>query len=120
MRGLSYHLAALASLFLMAGADLDRTEGDARVTVWENLPKAWDWTAKQAGPDDAFTVPALGLSRVPAKYNARGMVVDRSVPFALHAEATLARPVGPHRLILRARGEARLLVDGRELARTNP
>src|SRR3954469_10218795 len=121
MRGLLYRPTALALLlFLLAGADRDRNEGDARVTVWEDLPKAWSWTAGEAGPDDAFTVPALGLSRVPAKYSARGVVVDRSVPFALRAEATLARPAGPPRLILRARGEARLLVDGRVLAWTNP
>src|SRR4051794_896110 len=77
MRRTLCRLAAMTSLLLCAGADRDRTEGFERVTVWENLPAGWDWQAKNSGPDDEFDVPALGLSRVPAKYNARGILVDR-------------------------------------------
>jgi hypothetical protein len=91
-----------------------------RVTIWEGLPTPWDWRATPAGPADAFEAPALAFVRLPAKYNQRGIEVDRSRPFALHAEATLTIPPGPVRLILRARGAARLVVDGETLAETDP
>ncbi|HEX8203189.1 MAG TPA: DUF1553 domain-containing protein, partial [Isosphaeraceae bacterium] len=63
---------------------------------------------------------ALGFVQVPSRYSPRGIEVERSRPFALHAEATLAAPAGPHRLILRSRGAARLVVDGKVLAETDP
>ena len=62
----------------------------------------------------------MGFSRLPAKVNARGIEIDRAAPFALHAEANLRVPAGPYRLILRAKGAARLLIDGRLVAETDP
>ena len=69
-------------------------------------------------PADVYDVPVMGFGRIPARYNARGIEVDRSNPFALHAETTLTVPAGPHRLILRSRNAARLVVDGEVLAET--
>src|SRR5690349_16495273 len=67
-----------------------------RVTLWEGLPKTWNWQAPRAAPSDELDAPALGFVRLPAKYNARGIEIDRSSPFALHAEATLQKPAGPY------------------------
>src|SRR5262249_6575712 len=86
--------------------------------IFEGLPQPWAWQAPTTGPADRFEAPVMGFLRVPAKLNGRGIEIDRSGPFLLRAEATLLVPPGPHRLILRARGSSRLLVDGATLAET--
>jgi hypothetical protein len=117
-------VAALGvGLGLVSGASTARGEAlatGATVTVWENLPKGWDWRAPAGEPADRFDAPALGIVRLPAKYNARGIKADRSGPFAVRAVATLREPAGAHKLILRSRNAARLLVDGKLLAETKP
>src|SRR4051794_10673251 len=94
--------------------------GNVRVTIWEGLPSPWDWNAPSGPPHDRYDTPAMGFSRLPAKVNARGIEIDRSAPFAVHAEANLRVPAGPYRLILRAKGSARVLLDGRLVAETGP
>jgi hypothetical protein len=90
-----------------------------RVTIWEKLPDPWKWQRPAGQRADVYDAPVIGFGRVPARYNARGIEVDRSNPFALHAEAALAVAAGPHRFILRSRNAARLIVDGQVLAETN-
>ena len=98
-----------------------RADDSVRVTIWEGLPKTWDGQVPEdRGPDDVSTESALAFTRLPAKYDDRGILLDRVVPLALHAEATLNVPAGPHRLILRSRNAARLLVDGKLMAETDP
>jgi hypothetical protein len=110
----------LVLLVLGAGADRIARAEPVRVEIWEDLPEPWAWQAPKAGRPDSFETPALGFVQVPGRYSPRGIEVERSRPFALHAEATLAAPTGPHRLILRSRGAARLMVDGNVLAETKP
>ena len=90
------------------------------VTVWEDLPKGWRWGPLDGEPADRFASPLLAFSRLPAKYNPRGIEVDRSSPFALRAEARFRVPSGNTRLILRSRNAARLSVDGVVVAETKP
>lgn len=90
------------------------------VTVWESLPKDWTWTTPACQPDERFEWPALGFVRLPAKYNGRGIEIDRVGPFGIHGEATVHEPAGRYRLILRSRGASRLFVDGRLVAGTKP
>ncbi|MGE3819183.1 MAG: DUF1553 domain-containing protein [Isosphaeraceae bacterium] len=92
----------------------------ADVTLWEKLPKGWGWEVPNGEPADRFEAPALGFVRLPAKYDARGIESDRSSPFLLRATATLNRPAGEYRLILRSRNAARLVVGGAVVAETNP
>src|SRR5436305_1295801 len=68
-----------------------------RVTVWEGLPKGWAWQAPAGDPAERFDWPAVGFVRLPARYNARGIEVDRAGPFAVRAEATLHEPPGTYR-----------------------
>jgi hypothetical protein len=122
MRGLISSMTALALASLLIGASSTRAEDPSpvRVAIWEGLPEPWNWAIPANATADTFDAPVIGFTRVPAKYNARGIEVDRSNPFALHAEAAIDVPAGPHRLILRARGAARLIVDGEVLAETRP
>ncbi len=94
--------------------------GPVRVTIWEGISEGWDGPAPGRTPDDAYDAPAMGFARLPAKVNARGIEVDRAAPFGLAARTTLRVPAGPHRLILRAKGAARLTIDGKLVAQTGP
>jgi hypothetical protein len=120
MRGLRFRCTALLCLAWIAGTSAARAQGPeaVRVTIWENVPEPWRWQPTTDASSDAYSAPVIGFVRIPAKYNARGIEIDRSNPFALHAESTLALPAGPHRLILRSRNAARLIVDDRVLAET--
>lgn len=110
----------LACLIALLGCTATRAADAVRVTLWENLPVPWKWQQPPRDPAEVYSVPAMGFVRVPAKYNERGIEVDRSAPFAIQAEATLRVPPGPLRFILRARGAARLVLDGKVLAETVP
>lgn len=108
-------------LFALAvGTAEGATPKAVKVTVWEALPRDWAWTVPELLPDEKLEWPAIGLVRLPARYNARGIEVDRIGPFAIRAEATLQEPAGLYRLMLRARTASRLLVDGRVAAETKP
>jgi hypothetical protein len=91
-----------------------------RVTLWENVPANWAWDEPAGEPTERLDWTALGFVRLPAKYNARGIELDRPTPFVVRALADLQAPAGKYRLIVRGRVAARLLVDGRKLAETNP
>ncbi len=108
---------ALGLVFILTGPS---AAGEVRVSIWEGLSPTWDWNAPSGRPDDAYDTPAMGFSHLPAKVNARGIEVDRAAPFAVHAETNLRMPAGTYRLILRAKGSARVIVDGRLVAETGP
>ncbi len=114
-------LCALAmSLALAAIPAVARAQGPVRVTIWEGIAEKWSWTEPAGAAADRYETPALGFARLPAKVNARGIEVDRVAPFALHARTALRVAAGPHQLILRAKGAARVSVDGRVVAETAP
>lgn len=120
MRLTSYWWMVLVSAMpVVASYGAESAQG-VRVTIFEDLPPQWNWRVYKDAPDDAYDLGALGIVRTPAKYNRRGIEIDRSNPFALRAETTLKTQAGTFRLILRARGTARLLVDGEVLAETQP
>src|SRR5262249_19842914 len=91
-----------------------------RVDVVEGLDEKWSWPLTIGQPTESFEAPAMGLVRLPTKYDRGGVEADRRGPIALHA-STVIRPVsGPYRLILRSRHAARLVVDGKVVAETRP
>jgi hypothetical protein len=117
----NWNFRRFAPLFLVIGlATTLQAEGPVRVTIWEGLPENWDWSTPMGDPADAFTTEAMGFVALPAKINGRGIEVDRAAPFALRARTELHVPAGPHRLILRAKGAARVLIDGAVVAQTQP
>ena len=109
------HLLVLGLLFAPGSV-----EAAIRVSIWEGMSEAWDWSIPAGNPSDAYDVPALGFVQLSAKVNSRGIEVDRAAPFAIRAETTLRVPSGRRTLILRAKGAARLMIDGRVVARTGP
>ncbi|MBC7366485.1 MAG: hypothetical protein H7343_06665 [Undibacterium sp.] len=67
---------------------------------------------------ETFTEDVFGLFELPQKYIATGMRADRAFPTVVRATAAVRLPAGKHRLLLRARGPARLWVDGRKILET--
>ena len=78
--------------------------------------KSWEFDSLPV--TERYTEPAFGFVDVPHKYSPRGIIIDRSNPYILRATATWELPRGTYRLLLRARGAARLFVDDRKLAET--
>lgn len=91
-----------------------------RLELWESISEKWDWSVPPGAPSDRFDVPVLALTRLPAKYNATGLKIDREVPLAIRVSTTVTCPPGEYRWVLRSRGAARLICQGEVLAETAP
>jgi len=90
--------------------------GKVRTTLHEGVGDNWNYVATEAAAQ--FDSAVFGFPFLPAKYNAKGLIVDRSSSFLLRAAATVKLPKGEHRFLLRARTLARLWVDGKVIAST--
>lgn len=69
-------------------------------------------------PTETYTEEAFGLFELPQKYIATGVRADRAFPTLVRATATVTLPPGKHRLLLRARGQTRVLIDGQTVLET--
>jgi hypothetical protein len=91
--------------------DVPIPEGQVLVEVLEGMPDQWNWDFVPPRPSERFMQRQLAFVEVPRKYNAHGIIDDRTSPFVLWAHANLAFPGGRHRLLLRSRMGARLFID---------
>lgn len=67
---------------------------------------------------ERYTEDVFGLFELPQKYVSTGVRADRVFPTLLRATAEVRLPAGKHRLLLRSRGTARLLIDGKKILET--
>jgi hypothetical protein len=67
---------------------------------------------------ESYTEDAFGLFELPHRYISTGVRADRAFPTLVRASAEVTLPPGKHRLLLRARGEARLFVAGKKILET--
>lgn len=113
----------LCSVVLLAfpwtsGADELRT-GKVLVEICESgIPPNGEWPAAPAPAMTRFDEDAFGLFELPQKYISTGVRADRAFPTLVRATARVTLPAGKHRLLLRARGAARLMVDDRVILTT--
>lgn len=70
--------------------------------------------------DGSYTQSSLAFIGVPQKYSPKGIVVDRSNPFALRARTKRTLPAGEYQFLLRAKGATQLYIDGQLVSRTDP
>lgn len=86
--------------------------------IFEDVPGGRDLDMAGLTPVDRYTEPAFAFIHTPTKFAPNAVPLDRSTPYFLHA--VYARPfeAGKVQFRLRARGAARLLIDGKEVART--
>jgi hypothetical protein len=104
----------LGSLALGAGL---LENAPVRVEIYESLAPGSE-PAPSGEASYRYTEPAFGFVKLPVKYSAEALPLDRSVPFVLRAAYERVVPPGAYRFRLRARGAARFLIDGQEVAKT--
>ena len=110
----------LLALVIAAAPPARAATAPGRITVEiceEGVPKDNTWpTAARA--TETFQEDAFGLFELPQKYVSTGVRADRAFPTLVRASATVTLPAGKHRVLLRSRGMARLLVDGQVVLET--
>ena len=84
----------------------------------DGLPKDGGWPASTVAATESYTEDLFGLFELPQKYVSTGVRADRAFPTLVRASARVTIPAGKHRLLLRARGTARLLLNGKQLLAT--
>ncbi|MCI0460068.1 MAG: DUF1549 and DUF1553 domain-containing protein [Gemmataceae bacterium] len=95
------------------GADQPTQANQVAMELLEGVAdkRAWDFTSAQT--TERYAEPAFGFTVLPRKFTAKGLMLDRSNPSVLRAMSRVTLPADTYRLLLRARGAARLFVDGR-------
>jgi len=88
-------------------------EGPTASHRWPNPSEALTETSRWMG--DAFLLP-----RVPMRYDDWGIRSSWAAPLLMRMAADVKLPEGSRRLLLRARGLARLWIDGELIAETQP
>ncbi len=73
-----------------------------------------------AVPVETYQEPAFAFVRTPVKFSGNALPMDRSSPFGLRATYERVLTAGDYRFRLRARGAARLEIDGQVVAATQP
>lgn len=81
------------------------------------VPKDTPWPEKPV-VTERYTEDAFGLFELPQKYISTGVRANRAFPTLVRASAIVSLPAGQHRLLLRSRGQARLLVAGKVVLET--
>jgi hypothetical protein len=90
-------------------------EGKVRVEIVEDLGKVGKWPRRFPEAGDNYEEDAFGFFQIPQKYVGAGIRGDRSNPYLLRAMANVTLPAGEQTLLIRARGKARVWLDGKVL-----
>src|SRR4051812_14864723 len=102
-------ILSLASILFLA----DLPDDHVRIEICEQgVPTDLLWPAASLRATETYSADVIGIFRTPQKYVDTGVRGDRPNPYMLRASALVELPAGKHRLLLRARGAARLFVDG--------
>lgn len=97
----------------------DLVAGKVAVQIIENIAdRTWNIATPAARVTDTYTLDAFGFARTTRKYNAKGLIVDRSSPYLVRASAQVTLPAGEHELIVRSLNSSRLQIDGRVVSQT--
>jgi hypothetical protein len=110
------------SLLLVLSLALASTPAQAApgvtVELIEKIPNKPSWDFKVPPASLRFSTPAFGLVGVPSRWSDHGVLLDWTNPYLLSARSSISLPGGAYRLVLRARGAARLFVDGKVVLQT--
>jgi hypothetical protein len=84
--------------------------------IVEGVPDLDGWRIPLEQPSESFNRDTFALAELPLRYTDTGVRGDRQLPLALRARSRVLLPSGPQRIRVRARGEARVLIDGKQVA----
>jgi hypothetical protein len=88
------------------------------VQVFEGSPER-SWNVRHATRTTEFTLPAVATTQIPHKYNARGVIDDRSNPYVVRMDLARELPAGKYRFLVRSLNAGRLMIDGKLAAQTD-
>ncbi len=88
------------------------------VDVYEGITDSRNWNFRLTKGETVYQTPAFALTKLPFKYNARGIIADRDAPWLVHAYSTVQIPKGEHEFVLRSLNAARIYIDGKLQAET--
>ncbi len=91
-------------------------EGAVLYEIVEGVPDLEGWRIPLEQPSESFRRETFALAELPLRYGDTGVRADRQLPLVLRARGRVLVPAGPQRIRLRARGEARVLFDGEQVA----
>ncbi len=83
------------------------------VDIHEGITDSRNWNFRPTKKVTVYQTPAFALTKLPFKYNARGIIADREAPYLVHAYSTIRIPKGEHEFVLRSMNAARLYIDGK-------
>lgn len=112
------HLYALQPpLPAVARGDLE--PGKIKVEICtQGVPGRLEWPDAAPPVGEVMTEDVFGFISLPQVYVATGVRGDPPRPTLLRASALVPLPRGKHRLLLRARGISRLIIDGKQILDT--
>lgn len=89
------------------------------VELFDKSPASGQWSLQRPAPTLRYTQEGLGFVRVPHRYLARGVMGDWTDTLMLRARSRLMlQHDGTVTFLLRYKSEARLIIDGKLVART--
>jgi len=94
--------------------------GAVQVEIFEDVSPGKELDLSEAIAVDRYTEPAFAFVHTPTKFAANAVPLDRSTPYYLRATYSRRFAAGSYRFRLRARGAARLWIDGQPVAATKP
>ena len=108
-------------LFLFAATGTFLLAQPVKVEIFEKLNASQLLTPpSDALPVETYQEPAFAFVRIPTKFSGNALPMDRSTPFGLRATYERILTAGEYRFRLRARGAARLEIDGKSIAESKP
>jgi hypothetical protein len=96
----------------------DVPEDRVRVEIVEGVPLERTWSFRMPEPQHLFDTDQFALTDMPKKYDGRGLIADRKVPWLLHLSTKIDVPAGAYDFVVRSLDATRLYVDGELVAET--
>lgn len=117
-RSIRVHVAALVCQWLILAPFVAASPKPVLVEIAEeDVGQPGEWPVKPAIAERYYE-SAFGLSDLPLKYISSGVRADRAPLTYVRVSSEVMLPAGRHRILLRARGESRLLINGRAVLST--
>ena len=93
--------------------------GEVRVELCtKGIPGRREWPDHAPAATEVMTAEAFGFFELPKVYVGSGVIGDPPSNTFLRAAGLVEFPAGKHRILLRARGISRLVIDGKTLLET--
>ncbi|WDI41682.1 DUF1553 domain-containing protein [Bremerella sp. P1] len=97
----------------------DVKSGEVLVELCTNgIPGRREWPDTSPAASETLTEDAFGFFEVPKVYTATGVIGNSPSNTFLRAVGLVSFPKGKHRILLRARGISRLVIDGKTILDT--